>query len=72
MKLEPQDRRRRHAAGSRDRDRLAQRLRQRVAVEPILESRREREDRDDRRERKLEAGVEEQVRVPREQRKSTE
>jgi hypothetical protein len=32
----------------------------------LLESRREREDRDDRRERELEPGVEEHIRVPRE------
>ena len=72
VKLQPENRRRRDTAGSRDRDRLTQRLRQRVALEPLLESRREREDRDDRRERKLETGVEKHVGVPREQRERTE
>src|SRR5205823_11290079 len=51
-----------------DRDHLAEHSRQGVTLESVLESWREREDRDDRRERELEAGIENQVRVPRQQR----
>ena len=64
MKLEPEDRRRRQTARGRDRDHLAEHRWQRIALEPLLESRRECEDRDDRGERELEARVEEHAGVP--------
>ena len=55
-----------------DRDRLGQRPRQRVALEPPTDPRNEYEDRGDGAERELEAGLEEAVRIPREQDSGTD
>jgi len=67
VELEPGDRRRREPAGGRYRHHEAQRLPEWIALEHAHESRNQNEDRDDGGERKLEAGIEQRVRIPAEQ-----
>ena len=67
MELEPGDRRRRNPAGSRDSDQLRELARYRIPLERSHDARRNDEDRGDGCKRELEAGVEEQIRVPAEE-----
>ena len=67
VELQPRHRRRREPARRRDADQLRELVRDRVALERADDARRDDEDRGDRGERELEAGVEERVRVPREE-----
>jgi hypothetical protein len=67
VELEPRDRRGRKAARCRDGDTCSKGSRQRVALEPDLESRRDEENREHRGEGELEAGIKCVVRAPREQ-----
>jgi len=67
MELEPGDRRRREATRGRDADELRDFMGDRIALERPDDARRDDEDRRDRGERELEAGVEQAVRVPAEQ-----
>ena len=66
MELKPRHRRGGETARRRDADQLREPTRNGVALERADDSRRDDEDRGDRRERELEAGVEQRVRVPRE------
>jgi hypothetical protein len=66
VELEPGDGRRSQPAGRRDRHDESQRP-EGVALEEALETRDEHEDREHCGERELEAGIEERVRIPREQ-----
>ena len=72
MELEPEHRRGHETARGRDRKACSQLRRERVALERPHEARHEQEDRRDGRERELEAGVEEDVRVPRQQHQHAE
>ena len=67
MELEPRDGRGREPARRRDADELREPVRHRVSLEQSDDARRDDEDRRDRGERELEAGVEQRVRVPAEQ-----
>ena len=67
MELQPEDRRGREPAGSRDGQEGADLPRHRVALQGPADPRREDEDRGHGREGELEAGVEQRVRVPGEQ-----
>ena len=70
--LEEEDRRGGDAARDRHGDDGCRRTRQRVSLQPAHQARHEREDRGDGRERELKAGVEQVVRVPREQHERSE
>ena len=70
--LQPEDRRGRGAAGGRDGERLAEPVGERVALERTPEPGQQQEDRADRGERELEAGLEQARRRPREQHRSSE
>jgi hypothetical protein len=67
VELEPHHRRRCDPAGRGDGHRVGEPPRERVAVEPPTQTRDENEDRNDGRKRELEAGIEQRVRIPREQ-----
>ena len=67
MELQPGDRRGGQAARGRDGDHQTQRLPERIALKRAVEARDEEEDRAHGGERELKAGIEQRVRIPRQQ-----